>query len=458
MPRVLIVDDEPDICELVSMSIGGAGYITDTVLTSKAAIKKLKENHYDLVFTDIRLPDGDGIDLLSYVQKNFPRLPVCIMTAHGNMDMAVRALRLGAFDFVQKPFDMKQMRQICKNAIGNATPAESASAKGAPARAGGKSGGKYQIIGDSPAMVSLRQMIERIAKSLAPVFIHGESGTGKEVAARSIHQLSARASAPFIAVNCGAIPETLVESEFFGYKKGAFTGANADQKGLFVSANGGTLFLDEVADLPLAMQVKLLRAIQERAVRPIGGDREEAVDVRIISATHKNLAECVQRGTFREDLYYRLNVINLTIPSLRQRPEDIPQLAEYLLKNLAQNSAYPDARLTPEALEKLKAYRFPGNVRELENILERALTFANSAEIGPNDIMVMVRKEEAPAPTPARTLSGRDEMVLDEYMQNMERQLVLQALKDNNQELEAAAQQLGLTPRALQHKMSKLGL
>ena len=456
MPRVLIVDDEPDICELVSMSIGGAGYITDTVLTSKAAIKKLKENHYDLVFTDIRLPDGDGIDLLSYVQKNFPRLPVCIMTAHGNMDMAVRALRLGAFDFVQKPFDMKQMRQICKNAIGNATPAESASAKGAPARAGGKSGGKYQIIGDSPAMVSLRQMIERIAKSLAPVFIHGESGTGKEVAARSIHQLSARANAPFIAVNCGAIPETLVESEFFGYKKGAFTGANADQKGLFVSANGGTLFLDEVADLPLAMQVKLLRAIQERAVRPIGGDREEAVDVRIISATHKNLAECVQRGTFREDLYYRLNVINLTIPSLRQRPEDIPQLAEYLLKNLAQNSAYPDARLTPEALEKLKAYRFPGNVRELENILERALTFANSAEIGPNDIMV--RKEEAPAPSPARTLSGRDEMVLDEYMQNMERQLVLQALKDNNQELEAAAQQLGLTPRALQHKMSKLGL
>ena len=224
MPRVLIVDDEPDICELVSMSIGGAGYITDTVLTSKAAIKKLKENHYDLVFTDIRLPDGDGIDLLSYVQKNFPRLPVCIMTAHGNMDMAVRALRLGAFDFVQKPFDMKQMRQICKNAIGNATPAESASAKGAPARAGGKSGGKYQIIGDSPAMVSLRQMIERIAKSLAPVFIHGESGTGKEVAARSIHQLSARANAPFIAVNCGAIPETLVESEFFGYKKGAFTG------------------------------------------------------------------------------------------------------------------------------------------------------------------------------------------------------------------------------------------
>lgn len=456
MPRVLIVDDEPDICELVSMSIGGAGYITDTVLTSKAAIKKLKENHYDLVFTDIRLPDGDGIDLLSYVQKNFPRLPVCIMTAHGNMDMAVRALRLGAFDFVQKPFDMKQMRQICKNAIGNATPAESAPAKGAPARAGGKSGGKYQIIGDSPAMVSLRQMIERIAKSLAPVFIHGESGTGKEVAARSIHQLSARANAPFIAVNCGAIPETLVESEFFGYKKGAFTGANADQKGLFVSANGGTLFLDEVADLPLAMQVKLLRAIQERAVRPIGGDREEAVDVRIISATHKNLAECVQRGTFREDLYYRLNVINLTIPSLRQRPEDIPQLAEYLLKNLAQNSAYPDAQLTPEALEKLKAYRFPGNVRELENILERALTFANSAEIGPNDIMV--RKEEAPAPTPARTLSGRDEMVLDEYMQNMERQLVLQALKDNNQELEAAAQQLGLTPRALQHKMSKLGL
>ena len=456
MPRVLIVDDEPDICELVSMSIGGAGYITDTVLTSKAAIKKLKENHYDLVFTDIRLPDGDGIDLLSYVQKNFPRLPVCIMTAHGNMDMAVRALRLGAFDFVQKPFDMKQMRQICKNAIGNAAPAESAPAKGAPARAGGKSGGKYQIIGDSPAMVSLRQMIERIAKSLAPVFIHGESGTGKEVAARSIHQLSARANAPFIAVNCGAIPETLVESEFFGYKKGAFTGANADQKGLFVSANGGTLFLDEVADLPLAMQVKLLRAIQERAVRPIGGDREEAVDVRIISATHKNLAECVQRGTFREDLYYRLNVINLTIPSLRQRPEDIPQLAEYLLKNLAQNSAYPDARLTPEALEKLKAYRFPGNVRELENILERALTFANSAEIGPNDIMV--RKEEAPAPNPARTLSGRDEMVLDEYMQNMERQLVLQALKDNNQELEAAAQQLGLTPRALQHKMSKLGL
>lgn len=508
MPRVLIVDDEPDICELVSMSIGGAGYITDTVLTSKAAIKKLKENHYDLVFTDIRLPDGDGIDLLSYVQKNFPRLPVCIMTAHGNMDMAVRALRLGAFDFVQKPFDMKQMRQICKNAIGNATPAESAPAKGAPARAGGKSGGKYQIIGDSPAMVSLRQMIERIAKSLAPVFIHGESGTGKEVAARSIHQLSARANAPFIAVNCGAIPETLVESEFFGYKKGAFTGANADQKGLFVSANGGTLFLDEVADLPLAMQVKLLRAIQERAVRPIGGDREEAVDVRIISATHHDLAKRVSEGKFREDLYYRLNVIELTMPPLRERDGDIAILSRHLLAKLARDSGYPQAQLTPKALRKLENYDFPGNVRELENILERALTFVEGNMIEAEDIHVNENRlpahnEPATAPQPVHAYQPppqpypyppqqpayappphyphRDEDSapylqeaatypppprstaqlpddLEDYMQTMEKNLLLKALEDCNYNKTKAAEKLGISFRAMRYKLKKLGI
>ena len=458
MVKALVIDDEQDICELVEMGIRGVGFECDSVYTAKAAIKKLKENHYDLVITDIRLPDGDGIDLLAHIQKHYVNTPVCLMTAHGNMDMAVRALRLGAFDFIQKPFDLKQLRAICKNALNNqGGETDSAPAKAAPARASGKASGgsKYQIIGDSAPMEALRNMIVRIAKSQAPVFIHGESGTGKEVAARSIHYQSARAGAPFIAVNCGAIPETLVESEFFGYKKGAFTGANNDQKGLFVSANGGTLFLDEVADLPLAMQVKLLRAIQERAVRPIGGDREEAVDVRIISATHKNLAECVQRGSFREDLYYRLNVINLTLPSLRDRTEDIPQLAEYLLANLAKNSPYPDAQLSPEALQKLIAYPFPGNVRELENILERALTFTDSAVIGPDDIQVVVT---ASREAPASDSGPGGEMVLDEDMLNMEKQLLMNTLKNNGYDVERAARQLGLTGWALRHKMDKLGL
>lgn len=446
MATALIVDDERDICDLIEMGIRSQVSECDSVYNIKSALKKLKEKQYDLIISDVRLPDGDGMDLLAHVQKNYPDTPICMITAHGNMEMAIKALKLGAFDFIQKPFDIKQLRAVCKSALdGKNQPKETKTTKKSEKSA---SAGKHQLIGDSEAMEALRLMIARVSKSQAPVFIHGESGTGKEVVAQSIHNSSPRAGAPFIAVNCGAIPENLMESEFFGYKKGAFTGANQDTNGLFVAANGGTLFLDEVADLPLAMQVKLLRAIQERAVRPIGGDKEETVDVRIISATHKNLADCVENRSFREDLYYRLNVISLNLPPLRDRLDDIPQLAEFLLKRLIKNGNYQNINLSPEALEKLQSYSFPGNVRELENILERALTFADQKSIRPDDIS-LGRGEKITPKAPS------DE---GKSMGSLERKIILQALKENQYDVIATAQELGMTFQDLNQKLKAMGL
>ena len=513
MTKALILDDERDICELIEMSLMGQDITCTSVYTIRAAIKALKEERYSFVISDIRLPDGDGLDFLAHIQKNYPGLPVCMITAHGNMDTAIRALKLGAFDFINKPFDLKQLRSVCKAALKeNPGPDGSAgNTKPTATAGGGRSTNKVELIGDADIMQRVRDMIARVARSQAPVFIHGESGTGKEVAARSIHHQSNRGEGAFIAVNCGAIPENLVESEFFGYKKGAFTGANQDQDGLFVAANGGTLFLDEVADLPLSMQVKLLRAIQERAVRPIGGDREEAVDVRIISATHHDLARRVAENKFREDLYYRLNVIGLTMPPLRERDGDIAILAAHLLTKLARDAGYPEAHLSPQALAKLEAYPFPGNVRELENILERALTFVEGDTIEADNIHVNENRlpahNEPSAPPPAHTAYqppqqpypyppqqpsaytpqpyppqySRDEDSspyspeipyhapppprnntlpddLEDYMQTMEKNLLLKALDDCGGNRTKAAEKLGISFRAMRYKMKKLGI
>ena len=523
MTKALIIDDERDICELIEMSLMGQDITCTSAYSIKAAIKALKEEQYNFVISDIKLPDGDGLDLLAHIQKHYPGLPVCMITAHGNMDTAIRALKLGAFDFINKPFDLKQLRNVCKAALkenpgtgggksggGNKTGGKTAD----NAPAGGRSASKVELIGEADVMQRVRDMIARVARSQAPVFIHGESGTGKEVAARSIHHQSNRSEGAFIAVNCGAIPENLVESEFFGYKKGAFTGANQDQDGLFVAASGGTLFLDEVADLPLSMQVKLLRAIQERAVRPIGGDREEAVDVRIISATHHDLAKRVSEGKFREDLYYRLNVIELTMPPLRERDGDIAILAAHLLAKLARDAGYPEAHLSPQALAKLEAYPFPGNVRELENILERALTFVEGNMIEAEDIHVSENRlpahnepaqptpvhpylpqqpypyppqqppymppssyprtqpathenNEYPAPYPQENYAPAQPPQrnsaplpddLEDYMQNMEKNLLLKALEDCNYNRTKAAEKLGISFRAMRYKLKKLGI
>ena len=497
MAKALIIDDERDLCELIEMGLAGQGIVSTSVHSVKTAIKTLKNQEFDMALCDIRLPDGDGLDLLAHMQKHYPQLPVTMITAHGNMDMAIRALKLGAFDFINKPFELKQLRNVCKSML--QTSSQGAVASGAPAKSAdkavqGKSAGKTDLIGESAVMKKVQAMIEKVARSQAPVFIHGESGTGKEIAARSIHRLSNRAGGPFVAVNCGAIPENLVESEFFGYKKGSFTGANSDQDGLFVAANGGTLFLDEVADLPLAMQVKLLRAIQERAVRPIGADREEPVDVRIISATHHDLAACVAKKTFREDLFYRLNVIGLDMPPLREREGDIAILSQYLLERLIREYGYPAASLSDAALAKLERYDFPGNVRELENILERALTFFDGNVIDSGDIHIMMLGEEsarsmvkapspaiAPAATPAAALRNEDEEFaiipavqkaaantrldpgalpsdLEEYMQNLEKDLLLKALADADNNKTRAAEMLGISFRAMRYKLKKLGI
>lgn len=466
MPLALIIDDESDIRDLIEMGLMGQGIKCVLSPGIKDAIRQLKNHEFDFCVSDVKLPDGDGIEFLKYVLKNYPNLPVCMITAHGNMEMAITALKLGAFDFINKPFDLKQLRDMSKAALELAqvndeeTPEKNSSAN---------SKAEVQLIGDSEAMRQVKSMITKVSRSQAPVFIHGASGTGKEVAAMLIHTASARKKNPFIPINCGAVPENLVESEFFGYKKGSFTGAHQDHPGLFVAANGGTLFLDEVADLPLAMQVKLLRAIQERAVRAIGGDREVPVDVRIISATHKNLPELVRLGEFREDLYYRLNVIHIHMPSLVERREDIPVLADYLLERLCRKSAYKKPKITSEAMKKLCGYSFPGNVRELENVLERAVTFCNDGVIVPADIQIadhgLAHPESESTVTPQQEtspLERRDQDLLpsnlEQYLEDIEKQAIINALNATDNNKTKAAEMLGISFRALRYKLKKLGI
>jgi two-component system response regulator PilR (NtrC family) len=437
-PRVLVVDDEPDIRELLELTLVKMGLGVVAVGSIAEAKDRLKAERYDLCLTDMRLGDGEGLDLVRHIGAAASELPVAVITAYGSTENAVAALKAGAFDYVSKPVGLDQLRTLVRSAL--SLPGRAA----APER--------QRLIGESPPLVQVRAMIAKLARTQAPVYISGESGSGKELAARLIHENGARRERPFVPVNCGAIPETLVESEFFGYKKGAFTGAAEDRGGFFQAANGGTLFLDEVADLPLAMQVKLLRAIQERRVRKVGATQEEAVDVRIISATHQTLAALVAAGKFRQDLFYRLNVIELAMPPLRECREDIPLLAQAILARLAPAGG-PRPILTPEALEQLSRYGFPGNIRELENILERALALSSTAEIDVDDLRLAPAAPGEPQPAPEE--GGAP---LPEYLETLERKAILDALARTEFNRTAAAKLLGITFRQLRYRMQRLGI
>jgi two-component system, NtrC family, response regulator PilR len=437
-PIALVVDDEPDICELLAITLERMGIKADTCGDVRTARDKLAKENYQLCLTDMRLPDGDGLDLVEWMQTKGLRTPVAVITAHGNVETAVRALKLGAFDFISKPVDLQDLRKLVDNAM----------RLGAAATNGN---GETPLLGDSAAMQEVRRMIAKVARSQAPVHISGESGTGKELVARMIHAQSSRQDRPFVPVNCGAIPAELMESEFFGHRKGSFTGAVNDKQGLFQAADGGTLFLDEIADLPLAMQVKLLRVIQEKTLRPVGATQEIPVDVRILSATHKPLAKLVEIGQFREDLYYRINVIELRVPPLRDRDGDLLLLSERILGRLAADMQLPTPTLGKDARAKLKAYHFPGNVRELENVLERAITLCDNSSISANDILI---KENHPPASPTDATLHE----LGDQLESIERGAIIKALEDARFNKTAAARKLGITLRALRYRIQKLGI
>ena len=430
-PLALVIDDEPDICELLTLTLGRMDIRTETAMDVAGAKSLLGSHDFDICLTDMRLPDGDGLELVEWIQSNASGLPVAVITAHGNVETAVQALKLGAFDFISKPLDLANLRTIVSNAL--------------RVRGSGQNGGS-KLLGDSGLMRELREMIGKVAQSQAPVHISGESGTGKELVARMIHDSGPRAEGPFVPVNCGAIPAELVESEFFGHRKGSFTGAVNDKAGLVQCAADGTLFLDEIADLPLAMQVKLLRVIQEKKVRPVGASQEETVDVRILSATHKNLSQMVADGEFREDLYYRINVIELHVPALRERGDDILLLASHILNRL--NAA---AELDDSARDALVAYGFPGNVRELENMLERAVTLCAGGGISAADLH-MRRNSDASDTQP--TLAGG----LGDQVEDVQRQAIVEALEKTRYNKTAAAKLLGLSFRQLRYRIKKLGI
>ncbi len=448
--QILIVDDEPDIREVLELTLGRMNLETRSAANIEEARSLLGEFKFDLCLTDMRLPDGNGIELVRHIQEKFPYLPVAVITAFGNMETAVAALKAGAFDFVSKPLDLNDLRNIVRSAlrVGQNPVIRTAASNSEPVISGTK-----KMLGESAATQKVRTMIERLARGQAPVYIAGESGTGKELAARLIHELGPRAEKPFVPVNCGAIPESLMESEFFGHKKGSFTGAVQDKEGLFKAADGGTLFLDEVGDLPLSMQVKLLRAIQEKSIRPVGAQSEIKVDVRILSATHRGLQDLVAHGKFRQDLYYRLNVIELQIPPLRERAEDIPLLAEAMCRKLSENLGMKSPNLTRDAVDALQRYAFPGNVRELENILERALTLCNGTEITAHDLQLQAA---APEDSDEAVMGGKES--LDDYLERIERGTIEKALAQTQQNKTAAAKLLGISFRALRYKLEKLGI
>jgi two-component system response regulator PilR (NtrC family) len=437
---VLVVDDEADIRELLELSLFRMGLGVDGAGSVAAAKELLQSRRYDLCLTDMRLPDGDGVEVVRFISTQCADLPVAVITAFGSTENAVAALKAGAFDYLTKPLSLDQLRALVKSAL-------SIPEKPMPPGSGGP-----ELLGVSPGIEQVRVMIEKLARSQAPVYITGESGSGKELAARLIHGKGSRRDKPFVAVNCGAIPENLMESEFFGYKKGAFTGADEDRDGFFQAAHTGTLFLDEVADLPLAMQVKLLRAIQEKRVRKVGATSEDYVDVRITSATHQNLAARVESGKFRQDLYYRLAVIELKMPPLRDCREDIPVLAEAILRRLSNPQGKP-ARLSEKAKEALASYDFPGNTRELENILERAIALAAEDEIRPDDLQLAPPSWGTGEPAAANT-----RWPLQEYLDRVEKEVILEALEKTRFNRTAAAKLLGITFRALRYRMERLGI
>jgi len=443
--RVLIVDDEADIRELLDLTMVRMGLVADCAANLAEARQFLASAHYQLCLTDMRLPDGEGLSLVRHIGEVFPELPVAVITAHGSAENAVAALKAGAFDYLSKPVSLDQLRALVKTAVGLPSTDAAATSVGDD---------EFSLLGSSPAMEEVRSLIERVARSQAPVHIQGESGSGKEMAARLIHRLGARSAGTFVPVNCGAIPENLMESEFFGYRKGAFTGADHDRDGFFQTAHGGTLFLDEVADLPPAMQVKLLRVIQEKKLRKVGSPTEDAVDVRILSATHQNLRALVEQGKFRQDLYFRLNVIELRMPSLRECGSDVLLLADRILQRLAKDTEGPLPVLSAEAKRALVSYPFPGNVRELENILERAMALRTSNSIEVADLNLAPVSVTYSAEDPG----GVEGQSLQDYLDQVERQVLLEALNKTRFNRTAAAKVLGVTFRSLRYRMERLGL
>tara|TARA_R110002072_G_scaffold5811_2_gene36131 strand:+ start:13384 stop:14763 length:1380 start_codon:yes stop_codon:yes gene_type:complete len=453
---VLIVDDEPDIRELLDITLSRMGLDTHSAATLGEAREMVEKIKPDLCLTDMRLPDGNGITLVEYIQQQCPHIPVAMITAHGSVETAISALKAGAFDFISKPIELENLRRLVSSAL---------QLEGDPRRA--QDAVDQELIGSAPSIQSLRQQISKLARSQAPVHIHGESGSGKEVVARLIHNNGARANGPFVAVNCGAIPPELMESELFGHLKGSFTGASQDKVGLFQAASGGTLFLDEVADLPLNMQVKLLRAIQEKTVRPVGASEEQQTDIRLLSATHKNLETEVEAGRFRQDLYYRINVIGVRVPSLRERLEDLPALTTAILDRIGATGSKA-AYLDKSALRALADYNFPGNVRELENMLERALALSDGEKIIADDLQFSsARTHPEPAARPKTEPVERASSVrraheafgdLEGYLEDLEREIVSAALEECRWNKTAAAKLLGISFRSLRYRQKKLGL
>ena len=442
-PRALVVDDEPDIRELLAITLGRMNIDVETAGDHASAKKRLASEVYDLVLTDMRLPDGDGLDLVEWIQAHRPGVPVAVITAHGNVEAAVRALKLGAFDFLSKPLDLGALRKLIAATLRMSESLEETGRRST-----------LKLLGTSKPMHELRQMIAKVARSQAPVHISGDSGTGKELAARLIHESGPRNDKPFVPVNCGAIPSELMESELFGHKKGSFTGAVTDKEGLIRSAEGGTLFLDEVADLPLHMQVKLLRVIQEKSVRPVGETREVPVDVRILSATHRNLDELVKAAKFREDLYYRINVIELHVPALRERLDDVPQLVDVMLDRVSKQIGAPRPQMSDEAMDKLLSYAYPGNVRELENILERAVTLCANNRIEPGDIVL----KQGPGFELPEVGDDAASDGLEGQLEHIEREAIIKALEQTRYNKTKAAELLGMTFRQLRYRVKKLGI
>ena len=435
LSRVLVIDDEPDIRELIDLTLSRMGLAAACAGSVSEARQALAEGEFQLCLTDMRLPDGDGLEVVRFISEHHAQTPVAVITAFGSTENAVAALKAGAFDYLAKPVGLEQLRALVKSALRVSDNRR-------------QDDPLQSLTGESGVMQQVRTLIEKLARSQAPIYISGESGSGKELAARLIHARSAQAAGPFVPVNCGAIPENLMESEFFGYRKGAFTGAESDRDGFFQAANGGTLFLDEVADLPLPMQVKLLRVIQEKRVRKVGVATEEPVDVRIVCATHRNLRDCVEKGSFRQDLYYRLNVIELRMPSLRERMEDIPTLVAAILDKLC-GATMP--KVSPAALQALAAYAFPGNVRELENVLERATALCSDGVIEPGDLQLAPDEIGGEIP-------GRGSETLDDYINRLERQAILEALQKTEGNRTAAARLLGVTFRSLRYRLERLGI
>jgi two-component system response regulator PilR (NtrC family) len=443
-PRALVVDDEPDIRELLSITLERMNLDVTAADTIAAATRELRANTFDLCLTDMRLPDGDGLSLVEWIQTHKPQTPVAVITAHGNVETAVRALKLGAFDFISKPVDVAGLRKLITATLKLGENIESTVQLP-----------QVKLLGSSRAMEQLREMIERVARSQAPVHIYGESGTGKELVAQLIHEGGPRREGPFVPVNCGAIPTELMESELFGHRKGSFTGAVADKQGLIQAAEGGTLFLDEIADLPLHMQVKLLRVIQEKTMRPVGESREQAIDVRILSATHKNLAAQVAEGKFREDLFYRVNVIEIRVPPLRERLEDIDELVDSIITRLGRQMGNRSLRITEAALKALREYPFPGNVRELENVLERAATLCVNGVIDVGDLQLRPKVAANEVAIPNSVAPGEK---LGDALEDIERDAIVRALEQTRYNKTKAAQLLGMTFRSLRYRIKKLGI